>query len=327
MTDIEDRTGASDLTEAADAFTMTAAKPEGALSADGLRESGAFYRSHPLLNFTYFAFVIGITMFSSHPIYLLVSFVLSWCYSVLLRGRQALSFNLFVLVPMILLMTFFNTLNVHNGETVLFYLNDNRITLEAIVYGVVSAIMLSSVIIWFSCFNTIVTADKFIYLFGRISPALALTLSMIMRYIPLLKNRFREVATAQRCMGRGLKGSSWITRIRQFFKEISILIAWSLEASIESADSMEARGYGLRGRTSFHLFRFSTGEKKLLALMLILGGVVSAACAMGEMSIYYYPKIILPVFSPMQAGVFIAYSALMLIPIILDIKGMKEWNK
>ena len=310
-----------------DASVLAAAKSERALPVNGLRESGAFYRSHPLLNFAYFAFVIGITMFSVHPVFLGISFVLSWCYSILLRGRQALSFNLFVLIPMILLMTFFNTLNVHNGETVLFYLNDNRITLEAIVYGVVSAIMLSSVIIWFSCFNTIVTADKFIYLFGRISPALALTLSMIMRYIPLLKNRFREVATAQRCMGRGLKGSSWITRIRQFFKEISILIAWSLEASIESADSMEARGYGLRGRTSFHLFKFSTGEKMLLALMLLLGGAVSVACAMGEMTIYYYPKIILPTFSLLQTGIFIAYSALMLIPIILDIKGMKEWNK
>ena len=192
-------------------------------------------------------------MFAMHPVFLLSSFFMAWCYSILLRGIKAIRFNCLVLIPAILLMTLFNTLNVHNGVTVLFYLNDNRITLEAIIYGLASAIMLTSVIIWFSCFSVIVTADKFIYLFGRAAPVLALTLSMIMRYIPLLQHRFREVAAAQRCMGRGLKGSSWIKRIRQFGKEVSILIAWSLEASIESADSMEARGYGLRGRSCFAL--------------------------------------------------------------------------
>ena len=137
---------------------------------DGLGESAAFYRSHPLLNFSWFAFVIGVTMFSMHPAFLLASFGMAWVYSLLLRGKKAVKLNLLVLMPVIVLMTLFNTLNVHNGVTVLFYLNDNRITLEAITYGLAAAVMLSSVMIWFSCFNVIVTADKFIYLFGRVAP-------------------------------------------------------------------------------------------------------------------------------------------------------------
>lgn len=293
---------------------------------EGLGEAAAFYRSHPLLNFSYFAIVIGVTMFAMHPVFLLSSFFMAWCYSILLRGIKAIRFNCLVLIPAILLMTLFNTLNVHNGVTVLFYLNDNRITLEAIIYGLASAIMLTSVIIWFSCFSVIVTADKFIYLFGRAAPVLALTLSMIMRYIPLLQHRFREVAATQRCMGRGLKGSSWIKRIRQFGKEVSILIAWSLEASIESADSMEARGYGLRGRSSFHLFRFAGGEKVLLAAILLLGGAVVAACAAGSMSIYYYPAILLPRFTVLQWISLAAYLGLMSIPMVLDMRGIHEWK-
>lgn len=149
---------------------------------------------------------------------------------------------------------------------------------------------------------------------------------MIMRYIPLLQHRFREVAAAQRCMGRGLKGSSWIKRIRQFGKEVSILIAWSLEASIESADSMEARGYGLRGRSSFHLFRFAGGEKVLLAAILLLGGAVVAACAAGSMSIYYYPAILLPRFTVLQWISLAAYLGLMSIPMVLDMRGIHEWK-
>lgn len=293
---------------------------------DGLGESSFFYRSHPLLNFLHFVLVIGVTMFSNHPLFLGLSFVLAWVYSTVLRGKKALKLNFCILLPMIVIMALINTLNVHNGVTVLFYLNGNRITLEAIVYGVISAVVLSSVIIWFTCFSVIITADKFIYLFGRAVPALALTLSMIMRYIPLLQKRFREVSAGQRCMGRVTKGRGIINRIRQFGKEISILVAWSLEASIESSDSMEARGYGLRHRTSFHLFKIGTWEKILLTLFVVLGGVPAVACAFGKTSIYYYPAIQLPALSLMQLISLVAYGALMLLPIVLDLREARKWN-
>lgn len=293
---------------------------------EGLGESAASYRSHPLVNFTYFAFILGLTMFSNHPAFLLSSFLMSWAYSLLLRGKKALRFNCLVLLPAIVLTVLLNTLNVHNGVTVLFYLNGNRITLEAIVFGFVEALVLSSVIIWFSCFNTVVTADKFIYLFGRIFPVLALTLSMIMRFIPLLQNRFRQISMAQRCMGRGSRDMGLMARLRQFAKEISILIAWSLEAAIDSADSMEARGYGLPGRTSFHLFRLSGGERWLLALLLLLGGICTAACIGGVTNIYYYPTILLPPLSWVQAVSLLAFWLLMLSVAVLDLRGVSQWN-
>lgn len=288
---------------------------------NGIGESGAFYRSHPLLNFVYFAVIIGVTMFSNHPAILLSSFITAWFYSVLLKGKKAMRFNFMVLLPAILITVLLNALNVHNGVTVLFYLNGNRITLEAIIFGFVQGIMLSSVIIWFTCFSAIVTEDKFIYLFGRIAPVIALTISMIFRFIPLLKNRFNEVSTAQRCMGRRKNGRSLTRRIRQFGKEISILIAWSLEASIESADSMEARGYGLRGRTSFHLFRLTGKECRILVLMLVLGVICIVACAMDYTNIYYYPKLLLPPLSFVQGISILSFCILMAMAIIMDIRG------
>lgn len=292
----------------------------------GLGESGAFYRSHPLLNFIYFGGVIGVTMFSNHPAFLLASFVLAWGYSVLLRGKKAWRFNSLILLPTMVLTVLLNTLNVHNGVTVLFYLNDNPITKEAIVYGFATALMLSGVIIWFSCFSAVVTEDKFLYLFGRIAPTIALTLSMILRFIPLLQTRFREVSAAQRCMGRGGKGAGLIARVRQFGKEVSILIAWSLEASIESADSMEARGYGLRGRTSFHLFHLTGRERWLLSAMILLCAASVLGCVLGHTNMYYYPVILFPPITPAQSLTFGAFFALMLSAIFVDLRGMQKWN-
>ena len=295
-------------------------------SFPGLGEGGTFYRSHPLLNFLYFGGVIGVTMFSNHPAFLMASFALAWGYSVLLRGKKAWRLNSLILLPTMVLTVLLNTLNVHNGVTVLFYLNDNPITKEAIVYGLATALMLASTIIWFSCFSAVVTEDKFLYLFGRIAPTVALTLSMILRFIPLLQRRFREISAAQRCMGRGGKSAGLFPRIRQFGKELSILIAWSLEASIESADSMEARGYGLRGRTSFHLFRLTGGERWLLLAMVLLCAAAVWGCAAGHTNMYYYPVILLPPVTLAQGLAFGSFCALMLSAIVIDLKGMRKWN-
>ncbi|URW86530.1 hypothetical protein M5E86_02150 [Blautia wexlerae] len=46
----------------------------------------AFSRCHPILNFFYFAVVLGFTMFIQHPVYLAVSFVVATAYSMWLNG-------------------------------------------------------------------------------------------------------------------------------------------------------------------------------------------------------------------------------------------------
>ena len=46
----------------------------------------AFSRCHPILNFFYFAVVLGFTMFIQHPVYLAVSFVAATAYSMWLNG-------------------------------------------------------------------------------------------------------------------------------------------------------------------------------------------------------------------------------------------------
>lgn len=295
------------------------------LGWEGLGEESSFLRSHPLLNFVYFALVIGLTMFANHLVFLLISFCLAWLYSCLLRGKKAIPFNLAISGAALVIVTIINLLNVHNGETVLFYLNGNRVTLEAVVFGLVMAVMLSSMVIWFSCFQVVVTGDKLVYLFGRVAPRLALTISMIMRFIPLLKDRFREIHMGQRCMGRS--GQGWLRSLRQVAKEISILTAWSLEASIETADSMEARGYGLPGRSSFHLYRLTRQDACWLLVLLILGGASLAWAWQGLMTVYYYPRIIMPPLEGQYWLAALAYGGLLASAPVMDILGQLQWRR
>lgn len=292
---------------------------------NGLGEGSEFATYHPVVNFIFFVFAIGITMFSVDPVFLVSTLALSWSWSILLNGKKAIRFNLLMTLPVMIFMAVINTLFTHNGATVLFYLNYNRVTLEAFLYGLAAAAMISSVIIWFTCFNKVMTSDKFIYLFGKTVPVLGLTLSMIFRFIPLLKSRYNEINMGQKCMGRHVE-KGFFAKARQLIKEASILISWSLEASIETSDSMEARGYGLKGRTSFHLFKFTSRDKMMTAYLLTAGLIATVGCALGKTSIYYYPVIVLEQWDLLKIITLISYIMLLTAPMVIDILGEKKWQ-
>ena len=293
---------------------------------EGLGETGTFAGYHPAVNFIFFVFAIGITMFSMDPLFLAVTLTASWAWSILLSGRRAIRFNLLITVPILLITSVINTLFNHNGATVLFWLFGNRITLEAFLFGLAGAVMLSAVIVWFTSFNVVMTSDKFIYLFGKAAPVLALTLSMIFRFSPLLKSRYKEISMGQRCMGRHTE-TRFLSRVRQTVKEVSILISWSLESSIETSDSMEARGYGLKGRTSFQLFKFTARDGRLLAWMAGLGLISAAGCFLGASGMDYYPTIVFHEFTLLKAVSLVCYSLLLTTPLIIDILGEKKWQR
>lgn len=291
----------------------------------GLGQGSRFSDCHPMVNIVFFVFAIGITMFSMNPSFILITLISSWGYSIVLKGIKGIKFNLLVTVPIVFVMSIINGLFINNGVTVLFYLNNNRITLEAIIYGFTAALVISSVVIWFSTFNIIMSSDKLIYLFGKVAPVLGLTLSMVFRFIPLLKERFKEISMGQRCMGRGYQ-TGFFKKIRQATKEVSILISWSLEASIETADSMEARGYGLKGRTAFHLYKYSRLDLFLLTLETTLGIYLFIGVILGKTNIYYYPKIVFHSIGIYEISLLIGFFILLVIPIVIDEWGEKKWQ-
>lgn len=83
------------------------------------------------------------------------------------------------MLPLLVITALINPAFSHQGVTILTYLpSGNPLTLESILYGIYAAFLLITVIAWFSCFNAVMTSDKFMYLSGGIIPALSLVLSM-----------------------------------------------------------------------------------------------------------------------------------------------------
>ncbi len=66
----------------------------------------------------------------------------------------------------------------------------------------------------------------------------------------------------KKSMGRDVSEGSLFNRIRAGFNMLSILVTWALENAIETSDSMRSRGYGLKGRTAFSIYKFTKKVEK-----------------------------------------------------------------
>ncbi len=287
----------------------------------------SFSNYHPVVNFIYFTLVLLFSMFFMHPVYLGISLICAFIYSLNLNGKKSLSFNLKFMLPMLIVTALLNPAFNHEGGTILRYLPDgNPLTLESIVYGVAAATMLITVILWFSCYNAVMTSDKFVYLFGRIIPAMSLILSMVLRFVPRFNAQIKVVSNAQKCIGRDISNGSMLQRIKHGVRILSIMITWALENSIETADSMKSRGYGLPGRTAFSIYRFDKRDKNVLKFLIFCGVYILLGASLGGIYWQYFPKMKGASYRFYSITLYLAYLSLCSTPVFINIKEDRKWT-
>ena len=94
---------------------------------------------HPVPAFIYLAWMILLSAFSRDPVITALSlFGAALFCSRLQSARESLS-DLGFYSALFIIFAAANPLFSHNGVTPLFFLNDNPVTLEAVLYGVQSA--------------------------------------------------------------------------------------------------------------------------------------------------------------------------------------------
>lgn len=283
-----------------------------------------FSDRNPIVLLVYFLATAGIDMFTMHPVLLSFSFLGALLYATLLGDGHSFKSHLFPLC-LILGMGLLNPLFYHNGQTVLFVLNHNPITLEALLYGLVAGFMGAGVLYWFRCFSKIMTSDRLLYLFGSLSPKTALILSMALRYVPLFKKQWQSIVQSQKGLGL-YKEETVLDSLQGNVRVFSILVTWALENGITTADSMVARGYGTGRRSFFSLYRFTKEDGSYLLCILLLSGCTLFAMGQGCLTMVYYPALSL---SPMglwgTMGVC-CYGLLCLLPVVNDVLEDLQWK-
>lgn len=286
----------------------------------------SFSEYHPLVSFLYFTIIIIFSMLFMHPIFVGISLISAVVYSIILNGKRAIKLNLFFGLPMFIFIALANPIFTHRGATLLCYLRGNPITLESIMYGIVSGAMMLSVVMWFSCYNEIVTSDKIIYIFGRIIPSIALMISMTLRLIPKFIRQTKVIAAAQRTVGLDYGSGTLKMRLKSCMRILSILVTWALEDGVQTADSMKARGYGFKKRTTFSIFIFTKRDGIILAFVTIVSLICFTGYGLGLGTLSFYPRVAKINFSFQAIVMYIAFLVINTLPIFLEIQEEIKWK-
>ncbi len=90
---------------------------------------------------------------------------------------------------------------------------------------------------------------------------------------------------------------------------------------------MKSRGYSLKGRTAFSIYRFDNRDRSFVVSIFLCLTVIGMGYALDQTNIYYDPEIIINRITPLSGVFYIAYAALFLLPMILQIIGEYRFNK
>ena len=226
-----------------------------------------------------------------------------------------------------IIATLVNPIFNHRGVTILFYFRDNPITLESVFFGLSAAVMVGSVIVWFTCYNAIMTSDKFVYIFGRFIPTISLIISVVLRFIPKYKNQISRISEAQRCVGKPTTvGKNWVERAHNGAMVLSVMLTWSLENGVDTADSMKARGYGLRRRTSYSNYRFDSRDKLFCIFLVMLIIAIWVSMITKIISVQHFPEFIVNTTGILQLVIYLLHAIVCFFPLAMNLREDVLWR-
>lgn len=292
-----------------------------------------FSRFHPLVNIMFYICVLGITMSQMQIGLIIISFLGALIYYIFLKKEWSIKF-FGGIIAVFLISAIINPLFSHRGATLLFYLfTGNPVTLESIVYGFAAAGIICAMLVWFGSFNIIITTDKILAILGKTLPVIATLLTMILRFIPKMTKQGRDTLEANQALNGTLKQDEnktiklKIKNIKSKFKEeakiFSIITTWALENSVDTADSMRARGYGTGKRTSYNNYRLTVRDVVVLLWSLTLTVVTIWALHNEIIVTYYYP--IIRIKNDLIA--YLIFGLLSLTPVLINIWETLRWNR
>lgn len=286
-----------------------------------------FTNYHPAAQLIFFVSAISFTMFIMHPIMLMISLVTASLYVLYSGGLRAFIKSVRITFLTSVMVIIINPLISHQGITVITYLPDgNPLTVESFLFGIAAALLMSCTLKWFYSVNRIFTSDRVIYLFGKITPKLALLISMTLNFVSKFTAQLKIVRAAQYSLGRDITTGSVLVRIKNGIRILSAMIQWSLENSIDTADSMKSRGYGLKKRTSFSLFRIVFHDVALISVVLIADIYMILAYKAGTLEYSYYPFFEIPIPDFYTISTYVVFAFLCALPMIIDIREDRKWK-
>jgi len=285
---------------------------------------------HPAVYIIYYLVLIIFAFLFNNPYYLISLLV---CVSVLitLQGISSEFKNLIrFFIPMSLLIIILNPLVSHVGVTKIYLMGNYFITLEAVTYGILMSLSLLIILLLFTSYSNAVSYQEMLYIFSKKFPNISMIIIMALRFIPLLNFRLSEVNKVfqfdQKHSNNEKKDEGKIDKLKNTAKMLAVVVSWSLEESMLTANSMKARGYGITQRTSYLSFKFRKIDYYFMVIVLVSALVCIAGLLQGQGRIEIYPQLNFS-FSENIFNMYYFSFLILLLPLIyLEFKERSVWH-
>ena len=281
---------------------------------------------HPFVMFFYYICLGFFAMFFNHPIFLLAGCLTLIAVNLSHDGGQAMKQWMPLMMTMTVLIIVINPIINSRGTHVWFNLFGKQVTLEAVLYGVVTAMSLLMILLLFVSLNIVLNGNKLLYIFARILPRTAFLIMMSIRFVPLLKRRLTEIQDVQRLKGMTMTQGTLRERAKCGMSMLQILLSWSLEEAVETADSMKARGYGSGTRRPYIPYCMTKSDRRWLSYLLVAFVMCVTGGLMGYGKIVIYPDLGLLHLSSLDWFVFACGMAIALFPVFVEGREQLKWN-
>ena len=279
--------------------------------------SDEFGRYHPVANLIFFIAVIAFSTFWMQAGMIAVSFICATVYYFMQKRSEGFKYFAMVLVA-ILIASIINPLFSHRGKTALFFLpTGNPVTLESITFGLLAGVILGEVLLWFGIFNSVMEDDKWTATIGKVAPTIAMIITMVLRFVPKYTKFSKNTRDIQNANGFNKK-----SRIKNGMHVYSITATWALETSIDTADSMRARGYGKARRTNYHNYKFEVRDLIFVLWVVLLSATIIWMANVDKIHTFFYPTFR----NRESLVVLIAYIVLCITPILINIWEKLRWH-
>lgn len=280
---------------------------------------------HPFILVIFYTFVIVITVVLLHPVVTMLSLFFALAFLYLLIPFKQFIYEVLYYSFVFIFIVVVHSLFVHRGETILFFLNDHPMTLEAIVFGAFLSLTIIAVVFWLKTLRLTVSTDDVVYVFGNVLPKSSILIVTIFQIVPLMKRRWRKTYVAQREIGF-YTSNSMTDRLMNVIKVTLAVLAWTVNEMIERSDIMKMRGYGLKGRTNFSIFKWRIEDIIIGIVIGIVILIMTTLYLKNYFVFYFYPTMSIFSVTITDLYVYTFIILLFILPIFLEVKEFIRWK-
>lgn len=277
---------------------------------------------HSGVQAAFYLAVCVLTMSAFHPVLVAISFFAGVACSMLQRGvRNTLSSFAWQL-PLVLLICVANPLFSASGSTELLRVGVVVVYSESLAYGACMGLLFVSTLLWLGCAFRVLTFDKIMALTGNAAPTVTLMLSMTGRLVPELVRRGKLVSDVQEACTAAHAEAGRKNRLKRT-RLMSVLVGWSLEDSLETADTMRARGWSRYRKRSVYRRRAFRRRDAMALFFVVALAVLDVVVAVQMVSSFSFYPTMAPLVFDLR---YVLYALLFALPSLVMLWRAWEWK-